>query len=68
MNIEKYENISQGIKSLVPSEIIFKVSNDKHQSIPDEDKKTLNVEKMIKRILRSFRKNLKDLFLAKYTK
>jgi hypothetical protein len=68
MNIEKYESLSQGIKSLVPSEIIFKVSNDPSQIVPEEDKKTLNVEKMIKRILRSFRKNLKDMFLAKYTK
>lgn len=68
INIEKYENFSQGIKSLVASEIIFKVSNDPQETIPEEEKKTLNVEKMIKRILRCFRKNLKDLFLAKYTK
>jgi len=60
--------LSQGVKSLVASQIIFNVTSDPEDAIPEEDRKTLNVEKMIKRILRSFRKNLKDMYLAKYTK
>lgn len=44
------------------------MTNDPQLTGPEDERKTLNVEKMIKRILRSFRKNLKDLFLAKYTK
>ena len=39
-----------------------------NRNVENKDDKKLNVEKTVKKILRSFRKNLKDKFIEKYGK